>query len=95
MSSNHYGEDTTATCAGCGIVYNDQAALLEHANERHTATPACKLPALVAEYAKARETFENAQLGPRTDRAEARMEATLAKAEKLGLAAELTKALGY
>jgi hypothetical protein len=60
-----------------------------------TTTPATALETLVDRYAAARTIFESAPLGPRTDRAEARMEAIMAQAEKLGLADQLTKALGY
>ena len=54
-----------------------------------------KLESLVNRYTAARTVFENAQLGPRTDKAQARMEAIVAQAEKLGLLPELTAELGY
>ena len=56
-----------------------------------------KVNQLAAEYAQARDTYENSQLGPRTDNAWLRMERIMAKVEKLGAEAEAQfgKALGY
>lgn len=52
---------------------------------------------LLAQYVAARDTYENSQLGARTDAAWARMERIMERVEKLGddAVTAFTKALGY
>lgn len=54
-----------------------------------------QLDTLIDQFVAARTIAENAQIGPRTDKANGRMEAIVHKAEKLGLLPQLTKTLGY
>lgn len=60
-------------------------------------TTTAKIEALAASYLRARYTAHNNQLGPKTDRAEARMERICEQVEALGTEAwaAFTKIVGY
>lgn len=45
--------DTSVSCPGCGIIFNDADALAAHASERFTAAPECRTPARVITPAEA------------------------------------------